>query len=450
MSKFVQSQESIDSSLLLWDVKSTQTAIEGVYELEVYPITVYDNAYGGPITFVIPPQIKGELIDVEIIATWRVKVGDDDLAGEHVSTINNVGNSLWSMVDVQVGERLNIMQSLNQSYPYQTFFETCLNTDPNRADYIYAMEMFKMDDGEDKESTEALQFYHEDAVIDNDDTTVLEAEKHVENNAGAARASRIALSHKVTTLCKLHSPMFRHSKALPTNMHIRVTLTKNSDGFLLIAANDSNAKLNIEEVFLKCTYIRPRDFIIKQQEEKLVRQPALYDVDFSELSFRTINIGELNITFNNVFNGKVPKAAYFCIQNPVAIHGEHHRNPFTFIRFKSIQVYKNNIKQFSSALVMEADSDNLTMLNQLYKSINKDLQGSCLINSKNYHLNQIIGTVFTADKTHTKHLNLKENGDVRVELELLKAPTQPLSMIIYAVYDKIIQIDVNRRATIIE
>ena len=445
MSKFIQSHESIDSSLLLWDVKSTQTAIQSVYELEVYPITVYDNDYGGPITFVIPPQIKGELIDVEVIATWRVKADEDDLTGQHVTTINNVGNSLWSMVDIQVGDRLNIMQSMSQAYAYQTFFETALNTEPNRADYIYAMEMFKMDDGKDKTDTETLQYYHEDAVLGADDA-VVEEEKFVKNHAAAARANRITLSQKVTTLCKLHCPLFRHSKALPTNMHIRVSLTKNSNEFLLLAADTVNFKLNIEEVFLKCKYIRPTDFIIQQQEDKLIRQPALYDVDVPEISFRTINVGETNVTFN----GKTPKAAFFCVQNPLGIHGAYGRNPFVFEGFKSAQVYKNNIKLFTSTLVMDDDSENFTMLNQLYKSINKDLHGSCLINSKNYHLNQIVGTVFTADKTHTKHLNLKEDGDVRIELGFVTAPKNPLIVIIYAVYDKIIQIDVNSRATITE
>ena len=55
-------------------------------------------------------------------------------------------------------------------------------------------------------------------------------------------------------------------------MHIRVSLTKNSNEFLLLAADTVNFKLNIEEVFLKFKYIRPTDFIIQQQEEKLISQ----------------------------------------------------------------------------------------------------------------------------------------------------------------------------------
>ena len=105
-----QSKEAIDTSLLLWDVRPTQTSTEDTYSLIVYPNTIYDDKYGGPINFHIPPHTNGSLYDVEIHSEWCVKKGSKDLAEEEqVSIINNISNAMWSFVDVQVGDRVNIM-----------------------------------------------------------------------------------------------------------------------------------------------------------------------------------------------------------------------------------------------------------------------------------------------------------------------------------------------------
>ena len=65
MSKFINSQESIDSSLLLWQENTTQVAIEDTFELKVHPVT--SNLNEGTINFDLPPQPKGMLSNVEII-----------------------------------------------------------------------------------------------------------------------------------------------------------------------------------------------------------------------------------------------------------------------------------------------------------------------------------------------------------------------------------------------
>ena len=137
MSKYVESKEAVDSALLLWDVRATQTSIEETYELTVYPTTTYEDTYGAPIDFSIPPQPNGCLVDIDIETTWQVKRAGEDLkAKDNISIINNFSNALWSFVDVQVGNRVNLMQSMENAYGYQTLFSTILNSNSDRADYL--------------------------------------------------------------------------------------------------------------------------------------------------------------------------------------------------------------------------------------------------------------------------------------------------------------------------
>ena len=87
-------------------------------------------------------------------------------------------------------------------------------------------------------------------------------------------------------------------------------------------------------------------------------------------------------------------------------------------------------------------------LRLLYRTIGKDLRGDCLINSENFQLNFIVGTSFSAGRssTNARHLNLHESASTYLEIDMGINATVPEDMIliIYALYDRQIQIDGNR------
>ena len=88
-------------------------------------------------------------------------------------------------------------------------------------------------------------------------------------------------------------------------------------------------------------------------------------------------------------------------------------------------------------------SDFGNYIRQLYRTIGKNLKGDCLINSSYFHLNFMVGM---------SHLNLQEKASTYLEIDMGINENIPTDMIliIYAVYDRQIQIDANRKITIIE
>ena len=71
MAKFINSSESISSSLLLWNDLPTQVSIEETYDLKVWPVT---NLYNeSPLKFNIPPQPKGLLNDIHIVTKLKIQ-----------------------------------------------------------------------------------------------------------------------------------------------------------------------------------------------------------------------------------------------------------------------------------------------------------------------------------------------------------------------------------------
>ena len=93
-------------------------------------------------------------------------------------------------------------------------------------------------------------------------------------------------------------------------------------------------------------------------------------------------------------------------------------------------------------------------MRQLYKTIGKDLRGNCLINSSNFHLNFMVGLSFGADKSSLaeRHLNLQEKASTYLEIDMgiNDGIPEDMVLIIYALYDRQIQIDSERQIKILE
>ena len=441
MSKYIASKEALDSNLLMWDIRPTQTSIEEKYEINVYPATIYDGTYGAPIDFDLPSQPNGCLYDIDISTTWQVKKGDAILAAnDNVSIINNFSNALWSYVDIQVGNRVNIMQSMEQAYGYQTFFNTVLNSSSNRTDYLYQVETFFMDTGDDKNDAECVIFFDDDKT-------------KIKNKGGEKRANRIKLSREITSKTKLHTPLLNHSKVLPPNMNIKVTLAKNKDKFLLLSGTGDH-KVVIKSAHLICTYLRPKEVVLNLMEERLKQTPALYDIEYPQISMKTIPINSTQYTLYDFFPSKLPKAAFFALIASSDLAGGYKKNPFTFHRLTSFQLFVDN-REFFNFPIKFVDRQNDTLdfsqaYIQLFKTLGLDRSGDCLINSENFNINYMIGAVLTADKSHLNHLNLQKTADVRVELELDGAATEPMVLVTYALYDKLYSIDSDRQLKITE
>ena len=159
MTKFINGRESIASALLLWDERPTQISVQETFDMKVWPVTNIFN--DGPINFVIPQQPKGMLTDIHVVTKVKVQHNGADITTiqKSLSIVNNFANSLWSLVDVKIDDRIDLTQSMWNAYTCQTFFNHALNSESNRQDYMLLNELFKMDQCESKESEETNRVY---------------------------------------------------------------------------------------------------------------------------------------------------------------------------------------------------------------------------------------------------------------------------------------------------
>ena len=283
-------------------------------------------------------------------------------------------------------------------------------------------------------------------------------------NPSASERSKWILNGKSVTVCsKLQCPLFNSKKSLPTNMKIRINLTKNDSKFVLLAEEDSDYNVYIEDCFLTATYERPRDEYLLALEKEIAKSPVPYTIHKPEIIVKPIsNAGQI-IRITDVFHDKLPPFAFMCLQNSKDFEGSYHSNPYTFIPFKKFQFYIDGTPYFKDPLevgtVMKLGSNHYEYsgfgdyLRQLYKTIGKDLKGDSLINSTNFHLNFIVGMSFGADKCNinASHLNLQESASTYLEIDMgISDIPDDMVLVVYALYDRQILIDADRKIQIIE
>ena len=527
MAKFVNSSESISSSLLLWNDRPTQVSIEETYDLKVWPVTNLFN--DGPINFTLPPQPKGLLTDLHIVTKLKLQKDGEDFSipQKNVSIINNLANSLWGEVSVICSDRTELCQSMKNAYAYQTFFNTALNSEKNREDFLLYNEAFLMDEGVSKKSEEDLRLFwkwdesHKNAVLDNmvfeesEDNGEGEKEKKKEaywsasslpkallveaqravlansglsgdnlelaledfisntvnnwiptdvNPAASKRSALVNRGQSLTLNSKFQCPLLNTLKCLPTNMKLRLSLTKNKDEFLLLCGDDSHSySIVLEDCYILATYYRVRDEIHSLIEERLQKEPIPYFISRPEIIIRPVTQSSKIIRMSDVFSDTLPPYAFFTLQRSRDFDGRSNTNPFIFHGFKKFQFYRNGVPYFNDPLeVGTIDklgdhnyvySDFGEYFRQLYRTIGKDSKGNCLIDSTNFHLNFMVGMSFGADRSSLteRHLNLQEKASTYLEIDLgIEEIPEDLILIVYAVFDRQLQIDADRMVRIID
>ena len=529
MAKFVNSSDSMSSSLLLWNDTPTQVSIQETYDLKVWPVTNLFN--DGPINFNIPPQPKGLLTDLHIVTKVKLMQNGRDITtrAKDVSVVNNIANSIWGEVSVVTGNRTELCQSMRNAYAYQSFLNQTLSSDQNREGYLFYNEGFLMDEGVTKTSEENLRTFWrwdeidrnitiwddlesvsgyeslEDGIaakkeyafdmempmdvdhrsemltviknknsnLDGDDLEIeyqnqmSQVNNWVPTQANPAASKRSTLFNRgksVTLNSKFHCPLLNTTKCLPTNMNLRMSLTKNTNDFLLLCKADTGYSLVIEDCYLNITYYRVRDEILELIEERLKKDPIPYFISRPEIIVRPVTQSSRIVRINDIFADSIlPPYAFFMLQRSRDFDGSMPSNPFIMVPYKKFQLYRDGVPVFADPLevgsIRKIGEENFQFeelgeyLRQLYRTLGKDAQGSCLINENNFQLNFMTAISFGADRSsiNERHLNLQEKASTNIEIDLgTETYPEDLILIVYAVFDRQIQIDSNRIVRIIE
>lgn len=421
------SDECIKSELDLFTVPLTQTAIEKNTYVEVPPITaITDNS---PLEFFIAGTGEDYTDLNNTLLYTRVKITGPDGSnipdGAPVGLINYPGACIFSQVDVSLGDRL-VSQSSN-TYPYRCIVEALMN---------YGKDTL--------ESNFSPGLFYKDTAGHMDITDPAGANAGLTKRAAFTNASNI-----VELLAPIHSDIFFQEKLLLNGVDIKIRMTRAKDEFCLMRSDAVAYKLNIlsASLFVKKVTVSPA--VRLGHAQALLSTTAKYPIERVCVKNFSIPAGSRVSNQENLFLGTLPKSIIVAMTDNSAFTGAYDKNPFAFkhffLEFMVLSVDGVSIP----SRPLQPQYDNGSAVREFYQLVlatGKHLKNQSMSIDREDFLNGYTLYAFnlSPDEGCGQHVSLIKTGNIRLEARFREPLRQTVNIIIYSIFDSIIEIS-NRR-----
>ncbi|XP_067295937.1 uncharacterized protein F54H12.2-like [Pseudorasbora parva] len=426
------SGECIKSELDLFTVPLTQTVIEKNTYLEVPPLSAISDS--APLEFFIAGNGEDYVDLNNTLLYLRVKItapdGSDIPNTARVGLINYPGASIFSQVDVSLGDRL-ISQS-SSTYPYRCIIESLLNYSNDALESLFSAGLFYKDTA---------------GYMDTADPTG--------RNKGLEKRSQYTEESKtVELLAPIHSDIFFQEKLMLNGVDIKIRMIRGKDEFCLMRTGDVAYKLKImtASLFVKKVSVSPS--VRLGHAQALLSTTAKYPIDRVCLKNFSIPAGSRVSNQENLFLGTLPKSIVLAMVDNDAFTGAYRKNPFAFKNYdlEYLAVYVDG-QQFP-AKPLQPDFEAGLAVREFYQlamASGRHLKNQALSIDRNDFLNGYALYAFnlTPDEDCGQHISLIKSGNIRLEARFKNALTHTINLIVYAVFDSIIEVS-NRRQVLVD
>jgi hypothetical protein len=418
------------NELALFRLPTTNSTVERVRWVEHRPVTTAGD--DGPLEFLISGG-GNQYVDLQrTMLHVRVKVvkenGGSLTDQEHVGPVNLFLHSLWSVVEVQLQQK--IVSSTGPLYPYKAYLDTLLRY------------------GTDGETKLQSQLYYPDSSH-----TIKTADPIMGGNTGlSARADLIAGSNTVDMQGPLLSDICQMSRYLLNGIEISFKLWPSKNSFRLMSdVNEANYKVIIVDALLNVCLITISPEIVMTHNEILETTTAKYPYWRSEIKHFAMSPGQYYFTKDNMFQGKVPTRMIICLVSSEAMSGDFQRNPFNFQHYNidNITITVDDVsvlgKPLKPKFSQQGGQNFVTAYDAMFSGILNRNNRNIGISRSDYPLGY---TVFTFDLdpslTDRDHWPLLKRGNLKLDLHFETPLTETVEVLIYATFPDLFEVDGSR------
>ncbi len=421
--------------------------VQQVMYVDVLPITALNQ--NAPVEFVVPGSGAQyiNLKNTQLYVKCHITLGngqpipplplDDDLGDlkeeSLVSVTNNFLNSLWRQVDVFFGDKM--VSSSGLSYPYKSYIDTLLNTGMDA-----------------KQSQLQAQMYIKDTASYMDDTN-----NYLGANEGViARSKFFEESRPVDMEGPLSIDLFRSESPLLLNgVDLKLKLWPSTPQFaLLSSAGIPDFKVVLDKVYLKVCKVNPSPSIYLENEKLLQKTTAKYPYMKADITTRSMERDQTSLTIENLYQGRIPAKLCVGIVGTRNYHGSYSKNPFNFLHADVIYMaaYVNGIAMPGMPFEPKFDVSTKTGLYVREYLSTFGIAGKLNADAGNFidRLDYPAGyTLYCFDIDPEAQFTLKkQTGSFKLDIRLGKGAGEHLTVILYALYPEIIEIDKARNVIV--
>lgn len=426
-----KSAECTLAELDLFSAPMTQLSIEDKKYQECQPLSALND--NSPIEFFIPGDGEKYLDLNDTMLHLRVKIterdGSDIPPDAGVALINYPLNTIFSQCDVILGDRL-ISQS-SATHPYRAMIETLLNFSEDTLKSQFSAGLFY------KDTAGAM-----DSIVINNGP----------NKGIKQRAVFTAESREVDLLGPLHADIFFCERLLLNSVDLRIKLIRNSDAFSLMGTRDSQFALKITSASLFVKKVTVSPAVRLGHAAALMKGNALYPL--SRVSVKTYSIPENSRICNqeNLFLGAMPKYVVLGMVHHDAFTGRRDLSPFNF-RHNDVEylaLCQDGRQVPAKAFQPQFDRGNsVREFYHMFSATGRHLKDLPLsIDRREFNEGYALFAFNLEPSEDADALSPVSNGNLRLEMRFRVPLPQTTTLIVYACYDSILEIDSKRQVLV--
>ena len=426
--------EALKSELDLHSIPPTQTCILDTSLVEYYSISSAENQQvidfhivGNGEDYIDPSQIYLH-VQVDIKKVKNIDLTDND----NVIPINGLLHSMFSDIIVQLGDK--IITSADQAYPYKAYFARMFMGNTHAINNYLNMEMFYK---------EPFFTKLNDNILKND----------------FIKEKLLKSKNTIDMFGKPCIDLFNQDRLLPNDLDMRIKLIRNKNEFCLIKdetvrdgsrAHLDDFQINIKKISLFVRKVKLNPSVMLAQIKSLSLSTFKYPMLRTEIRTQCIGNGMRDIHLDNLFLGPLPVFIMFGLVDSDAFAGTMTSNPFYFhnknISHVSIQI---DSQQYPVVPLQPDFKNNMFIMcyHHFLTSIGKYYDTDGLDISLENYANGC--TLFPFDLTSDQnidvsHFNLAKNGSLRINLKFNESLDKNMILVVYALFQSIIEIDKNK------
>ena len=345
-----------------------------------------------------------------------------------VGPVNLFLQSLWRQVDVSLQQKV-ISPEVATRYAYKAYLDTILGygTDAKRSQL--SSQLYYKDEG-DPSSADPISG----------------------TNTGLILRSNFTEESKTVDLeGPIYNDMCQQNRYILNGVQIGFKFWPSANEFKLMSSNPSaDYKVEIVDAVLKICMKEVAPEIILAHAATLRNGPALYFYDRTDVKAYGIAKGQFGTTIEDIYQGEVPSRLVVGLVASKGATGDYSSNPFEFKDFNT------NFAGFyleGKSMPMEPLTPNYK--NSNYTSAYLTLFGNQYMeNSGNYiareeYPNGYCLYVFDVCQNQCeKHGNSIKRGHTRFEIKFSEALSEPVTLIMYANFPGLIEIDESRNVKV--
>ena len=269
------------------------------------------------------------------------------------------------------------------------------------------------------------------------------------------RATFTEGSNVVELLAPIHSDLFFQEKLMLNGIDIKIRLSRAKDEFCLMRGGDAVAyKINIISASLFVKKVSVSAAVRLGHAQALQRATAKYPIDRVCVKNFSIPAGTRVTNQENLFLGPLPKSIVIGMVYNEAFTGSYNRNPFAFKHFdlEFMAIYVDGEQHPSKPL--QPHYGNEAAVREFYQlalSTGRHLKNKAMIIDREDFMAgyTLYSFNLTPDEDAGHHMSLIKSGNIRLEARFRQPLPHTINLIVYAVFDSIIEIS-NRRQVLMD